>query len=156
MRESFAVASLFVFALLAAPVVAQEDRPNLTGTWQLDATKSELKSIKLNGATWVIQEGDNAIHLTESDDGKGKKLEFQCTTDGKECKGGGDKTKASFWFNGAMLVEMETKGDHVTRYRMSVSSDGKTMTVQSTHIVPQDDRNDTLVFAKLAATSSKL
>ena len=47
-----------------------------------------------------------------------------------------------------MLVEMENKGDHVTRYRMKLSGDGKTLTVQLTSIVPQSSQDDVLVFNK--------
>jgi len=45
-------------------------------------------------------------------------------------------------------VDMETKNDHVTRYRMKISSDGKTLSVEITNIVPQGDKMDTLVFQK--------
>ena len=149
MRKSLTYSACFVLALLAVPVAAQEDpKPNLTGTWQLDSAKSEFKSAKVASATWVIQEGDNSIQLTESEGGRAKKFELKCTTDGKECQASGDKTRASFWYNGAILVEMETKGDRVTRYRLTVSADGKTLTVTTTHIVPQDDRTDTMVFSK--------
>jgi hypothetical protein len=49
-----------------------------------------------------------------------------------------------------MLVEMESKGDHVTRYRMKLSSDGNTLTVDTTSIVPQATEDDVLVFRKQA------
>ena len=98
-------------------------------------------------ASWVIEEGDNSIHITQTENGKGKKIELQCTTDGKECKFPGDR-RDSFWYNGAILVEMETKSDHVIRYRMKLSDDGKTMTVEVTNIVPQSDKMDTMVFQK--------
>ena len=135
----------FVFVMLAAFANGQ-DRPNFSGNWQFDASKSELHNIKLADATWTIEESDNSIHLTESE-GKSKPVELKCTTDGKDCTSS-VKAKASFWFNGAMLVEMETKGDHVTRYRLTLSEDGKTMKVETTYIVPQTDGNDVLVFNK--------
>jgi len=106
--------------------------------------------VKVAGATWVIHEDDSSIQITESADGAGKKIEMKCTTDGKQCKVGGDKATASFWYNGPMLVEMESKGDHVTRYRMKLSSDGNTLTVDTTSIVPQATEDDVLVFRKQA------
>lgn len=136
--------SIFLLALCAAA----QDHPSMTGTWQLDAGKSDLKTIKVAAATWVIEEGDNSIHITESAGEKSKKLDMQCTTDGKECSVSGNKAKASFWYNGPMLVEMETNGDRVTRYRLKISEDGKTLTVEVTHIVPQVDKIDVMVFAK--------
>jgi len=135
----------FVFALLAAFANAQ-DRPDFSGNWQFDASKSELHNMKLAEATWTIEESDSSIHLTESE-GKSKPVELKCTTDGKDCTSSA-KAKASFWFNGAILVEMETKGDHVTRYRLTLSQDGKTLKVETTYIVPQTDGIDVLVFNK--------
>jgi hypothetical protein len=141
------LAACFALALLAFSANGQ-DKPSLTGTWQFDAAKSEQRTTKISTATWVIEEGDNAIHITESEGGKSKKIELQCTTDGKECQVTGDKAKASFWYSGPMLVEMETRGDRVTRYKIKASDDTKTLTVEMVHIVPQIDKIDVLVFAK--------
>jgi hypothetical protein len=149
MRSRVALVAFSAFAALALPLVGQ-DRPDLSGTWQFDGSKSELHAVRVAGATWVINEGDDSIQIVESEDGAAKKVELKCTTDGKECKVIGDKAKASFWFNGAMLVEMETKGDRVTRYRMKLSDDGKTLTVDTTSIVPQSTQDDVLVFRKQA------
>jgi hypothetical protein len=136
-------------AVLSLPLAGQ-DRPNLSGTWQFDGSKSELHTVKVSGATWVINEDDSTIQITESEDGASKKIQLKCTTDGKECKVTGDKGTASFWYNGPMLVEMENKGDHVMRYRMKLSEDGKTLTVDTTSIVPQSAQDDVLVFRKQA------
>jgi hypothetical protein len=43
---------------------------------------------------------------------------------------------------------MQTKGDTVTRFKMKASEDGKTLTVELTHIVPQIDKSDLMVFQK--------
>jgi hypothetical protein len=127
-----------VLAVLTLPLAGQDDRPNLSGTWQTVA-----------GATWVINQDESSIQITESEDAASKKTERKCTTDGKECKIGG-KATASFWYNGPMLVEMESKGDRVTRYRMKLSDDGKTLTVDATSIVPKSTQDDVLVFRKQA------
>jgi len=149
MRNAAAFLACSALAALSLPLAAQ-DRPNLSGTWQFDSSKSELHAAKVSGATWVISEDDNTIQITESEDGASRKVELKCTTDGKECKVAGEKSSASFWYNGPMLVEMETKGDHVTRYRMKLSEDGKTLTVDTTYIVPQSPQDDVLVFRKQA------
>ncbi len=151
MRNAAPLLACSALLILVFPLAAQDDRPNLSGTWQFDSSKSELHGSRIEGATWVIAEDDNNIQITESDQaGASKKIEFKCTTDGKECKVTGDKASASFWYNGPMLVEMETRGDHVTRYRMKLSQDGKTLTVDATSIVPQSAQNDVLVFQKKA------
>ena len=144
----FTLSTCLVLVPFAAPASGQDqDRPSFSGTWQFDASKSELHSSKISSATWVIEEGDNSIHISQAENGKSKKTELQCTTDGKECKFPGDR-RDSFWFSGSMLVDMETKNDHVIRYRMKISEDGKTLTVEVTPIVPQSDKIDTLVFQK--------
>ena len=145
MRKIECVAVGFVFTLFAALANGQ-DKPNFSGTWQLDPAKCELHTVKLADANWAIEETDNSIHVTENEGGKA--IEMKCSTDGKDCEVHGDKAKASFWYNGPMLVEMETKGDHVTRYRLTLSHDGKTLKVETTYIVPQGDANDVLVFDK--------
>ncbi len=149
MRNAATLLACSALAVLALPLAGQ-DRPNLSGTWQFDSSKSELHTVRVAGATWVIKEDDSSIQISESEDGASKKIEMNCTTDGKECKVTGDKAKASFWYNGPMLVEMENKGDHVMRYRMKLSDDGKTLTVDTTSIVPQSTQDDVLVFRKQA------
>ncbi len=147
MRKPGAVGACFVLVMLCGYAVGQ-DRPDFSGTWQFDASKSELHNLKLTSATWLIEERDDSIHITESEAGRSKKIEMKCTTDGKECDVSGDKAKASFWYNGPMLVEMEKKGDHVIRYRLKISEDGKTLKIETTQIMPQTDGIDTLVFTK--------
>jgi hypothetical protein len=149
MRDAATLLACSALAVLSLPLAGQ-DRPNLSGTWQFDGSKSELHTVKVSGATWVINEDDSTIQITESEDGASKRIELKCTTDGKECKVTGDKGTASFWYNGPMLVEMENKGDHVMRYRMKLSEDGKTLTVDTTSIVPQSAQDDVLVFRKQA------
>jgi hypothetical protein len=148
MRYAATFPAICALCALALPLAGQDDRPNLSGTWQFDSTKSELHTVKVAGATWVIHEDDSSIQITESADGAAKKIEMKCTTDGKQCKVGGDKATASFWYNGPMLVEMESKGDRVMRYRMKLSSDGNTLTVDTTSIVPKATQDDVLVFRK--------
>jgi len=145
MRKIACIVTGFSFALLATLANGQ-DRPNFSGTWQLDPAKCELHTARISDANWAIEESDNSIHLTENE--AGRAVEMKCSTDGKDCDIHGDKAKASFWYNGPMLVEMETKGDHVTRYRLTLSQDGKTLKVETTYIVPRGDANDVLVFTK--------
>lgn len=149
MRNAATLLACSGLAALALPLSGQ-DRPNLSGTWLFDGSKSELHSVKVAGATWVIHEDDSSIQIAESEDGANRRFELKCPVDGKECKISGDKATASFWYNGPLLVEIENKGDHVTRYRMKLSDDGKTLTVDTTSIVPQSTQDNVLVFRKQA------
>ncbi len=148
MHLGVTASTCLVLSLFAIPAAAQdEEKPNLSGTWQFDASKSDVRPGKISSATWVIEAGENSIHITQTENGKSKKLESQCTTDGKECKFPGDR-RVSFWYNGPVLVEMETKSERAVRYRLKISEDGKTLTVEVTYLVPQIDKIDTLVFQK--------
>jgi hypothetical protein len=149
MRNAVTFLACTALVVLSLPLAGQ-DRPNLSGKWQFDSSKSEIHTVRVAGGTWVINEDDASIHIVQSEEGAAKTVEMKCTTDGKECKVTGYKGTASFWYNGPMLVEMENKGDHVTRYRMKLSEDGKTLTVDSTSIVPQSTQDDVLVFHKQA------
>ena len=150
MRNVVTLLACSALAVLSLPLAGQ-DRPNLSGKWQFDSSKSEVHTVRSAGATWVINEDDSSIQIVESEDGARGTVEMKCTTDGKECKVSGNKAKASFWYNGPMLVEMESRGDHVTRYRMKLSEDGNTLTVDTTSIVPQSTtQDDVLVFHKRA------
>jgi hypothetical protein len=149
MRNAPTLLACSLLAVLSLPLAGQ-DRPNLSGTWQFDGSQSQVHSVTIAGSTWVINEDDSSIQIVESQDGASKKVELKCTTDGKECKVSGEKATASFWYNGPMLVEMESRGDHVTRFRMKLSDDGKTLTIDTTSIVPQSSQDDVLVFKKHA------
>jgi len=147
MRNLTTSSAFLALALFAYPGGAQ-DHPNLAGTWQFDSAKSDQTNNKLVTATWVIEEGDNSIHIIETESGNAKKVELKCSTDGKDCNIAGQKAKASFWYNGLTLVEMETRGEHVNRYRMKLSDDAKALTVEVSSIVPRIDKPDVLVFEK--------
>ncbi len=147
MRMMTAMMAALGTALLAATAFAQ-DRPNFSGNWRFDASKSELHNLKVSNATWTIKQDDTSIDITQSEGGAAKPVELKCTTDGKDCVVSGEKAKASMWYNGPILVEMETRGDHVVRYRLTMSQDGKTLKVETTQIVPQDNGIDVLVFEK--------
>jgi len=147
--RSLTTSSAFLALALFAYSGKAQDHPNLAGTWQFDSSKSEQTNTKIANATWVIEEGDNTIHIIETESGTAKKVELKCSTDGKDCNiAGGGKAKTSFWYNGLTLVEMETRGDHVNRYRMKLSDDAKALTVEVSSIVPRVDKPDLLVFQK--------
>ena len=57
MRNVGVLLACSAMAVLSLPLAAQ-DRPNLSGTWQFDSSKSELHTSKVAGATWVINEDD--------------------------------------------------------------------------------------------------
>ena len=60
MRNAAVLLAWSAFAVVSLPLLGQ-GRPNLSGTWQFDSSKSELHTVKLGGATWVISEDDSSI-----------------------------------------------------------------------------------------------
>ena len=139
-------------AVLFSAAAQDDTKPDLTGTWQLDASRSDIKLSKFSSLKMVIAEKDGRIDIDQDEimgGGKERKIVYSCTTDGKECAVKGTGAKASFWYNGPMLVNMETakKGD-VFRYRMKLSPDAKELTVEISCLVPQSDKVDKLILAK--------
>ncbi|MGH9581731.1 MAG: hypothetical protein ACRD4O_02205, partial [Bryobacteraceae bacterium] len=58
--------------------------------------------------------------------------------------------KVSLWYDGSALVILKTDGpsdDSVTQWRLALSANGKTLSVDLTHIVPQKSP-EKLVFDK--------
>lgn len=153
MRKLVSWLSVGLLSMFGYTIMAAQDRPDLSGTWQLDPAKSEMQLNKVSAMTMVISEQDGKIKINQNEklaDGKERKIAYNCTTDGKECNVEGEPAKASFWYNGAMLVSMETKrnGSNVTRYRMKLSPDSKSLNVEISSLVPQSEKVDKLVFAK--------
>jgi len=146
----FSSGMLFAF-VLCGQGIAQDDRPDLTGTWQLNSSKSELGLSKFSELKMVIAEKDGKINISEDEvvGGKPRNVVYDCTTDGKDCAVKATGAKASFWYNGPMLVSMETekKGD-VFRYRMKLSPDAKQLVVEVSCLVPTTDKIDKLVLEK--------
>lgn len=149
----FCISAVAVSGFLSAGLAGQDDKPDLSGKWQLDASKSEMQLNRLSGVTMVISETDGKININEDQklaDGKERKITYTCTTDGKECEVAGAKAKASFWYNGPMLVSMETQhnGGSVIRQRLKLSQDSKQLTLEISSLVPQSDKTDKLVFER--------
>lgn len=146
---------VFFFGLTVTVGLAQDDKPNLSGTWQLDPGKSEIHGGKAQIATWVIKEDGQNIEIKQvnSEGGTQRKVDLVCVIGGKECsfKEPEGTAKASFWYNGPMLVEMKTSGrnDRIDKYRMKLAEDGKTLRVELMAIVPPSpEKPEQLVFTK--------
>jgi hypothetical protein len=147
-------AAVVVSAAFCVCLAGQDDsKPDLNGKWHLDASKSDMQLNRLSDLTMVINEKDGTINIDEDQmlaDGRERKLDYVCTTDGKECEVSGTKAKASFWYNGPMLVSMETQhnGGSVIRQRLKLSQDSKQLTLEISSLVPRSEKTDKLVLNK--------
>jgi hypothetical protein len=96
----------------------------------------------------TIEQNNAKIHVirnVKTSDGKETVTEFNCTTDGKDCDAKGEKV--SLWYDGQDLVELDA-GDAVTRTRMTLAPDGKSISCDMSFISPQSD-SDKLYLEKL-------
>ncbi|HEX7362499.1 MAG TPA: hypothetical protein VF283_18560 [Bryobacteraceae bacterium] len=145
-------------AWLAGPLFGSlllaQQQPDLSGNWQLNAAKSQVNAQDQN-VTLSIQDDSPKIQFKRVVQGAGGHSvvsTFTCQIGGQQCDfdEGGHKAKVSLWYDGPALVILKTDGpksDSVTQWQLSLSSDGKTMNVTLTHIVPNENP-EKLVFSK--------
>lgn len=111
--------TVFATILLAGALALADDsadNTNLAGTWSGPAEgPSSVPD------TWTFENKGDKIQVTHKE-GDATITKFQCNTMGKECeiKDAGKKAAVSLWFNGAKLVELETRGNEVTKRRFGV------------------------------------
>lgn len=159
---------VFCIALLAGwtttGLIQAADKPDLNGKWELDSSRSELHMAVPPGLSWQIEQKDDSIHVIEHAGDKNV-AEFACSTDGKGCKvkDSGHAAEASFYYNGPVLVELETSGrnrDNVVKKRIHLTGD--VLTIDVMHIMPagKDEklvmtRKTSNQMASLPASASK-
>jgi hypothetical protein len=123
------------------------DRPDLNGVWQLENAPGAEGKFK--SETLVIHQKEDSVEISEdwtAKNGKETKDEIDCNTMGQECKLKSENVQ--LWYNGAMLVLMETHNNVVTKTRFSSSEDGKTLHMEVTHMAPGAPRTENLTFTK--------
>jgi hypothetical protein len=134
--------SVTVFLALLSGVAAlgsdQSDREKLIGSWELAGAPLDSLS-----SYWTFSEQGESIRVTQQE-GTTKVANFQCHTDGASCdvKVSGKRAMVSLWFNGAKLVELETKGSEVLKRRFEIISQGdgagEVMEMELIPIVPAE------------------
>jgi hypothetical protein len=115
-----AISAFTAFAVIGAvslPLTAdtQSDRDALIGTWTE------------NGGAhgWVIENTEKGLHMTQTE-ASASVADFTCATDGHDCdvKISGKKAKVSMYYNGASLIQLETKGDAITKRKFTIDGNG--------------------------------
>jgi hypothetical protein len=133
--------------LLAGGLAFAQDageRANLTGTWESqDGGGSSAKAV------WILEEKGDAVHISKSQ-GDQKLAEYSCGA-GKDCdvKDAGQKVKVSLYFNGAKLVELETRGTDVIKRTFASPGQGDALEVEVIQLVPAG-KTETLHFRRVA------
>ena len=151
MRKLF----LLLLSSLAATGALAQDRPELNGVWQLDPAHCAFTEVRLKAQTLSIKQEDESIKVEETateENGKERKLEFECNTNGRECsvKLNGQAAKVSAYYNGAVLVVIEQRrsNESTIRKRFKTSEDGKTLTIEAANLGKPGLKPDSLVYTK--------
>ena len=146
---------LLLLCALALGAVWAQDRPELNGVWHLDPARSAFSDVKLKAQTITIHQEDESIKIADAateENGKERKLEYECNTNGRECalRLNGQPFKVSAYYNGAVLVLIEQRksNDATTRKRLKTSEDGKTLTIEIANLARPTQKADSLVYAK--------
>ncbi len=144
-----------------APAVVAQQRPDFSGTWRLNAEKSDAPGrpggeAMQNLTVTIVQTGDSLV-IAQTVGGQGRTIVQYF--DGKPHTGpgarGGTMTSTSRWDGGSLVSEgsmnMETpRGAMAVTFKetRTLSADGKTMTVVTTNETPRGERTRTMVFEK--------
>lgn len=150
---------LGVLVMVAAAMAA--DKPDFTGTWKLDASKSDFGQMPApEKMERVIDHKDPAIKIktTQSTPNGERTMDTEYTLDGKEQKQETPRGTVMYtpkWEGNVVVIDskrtMNVQGQQVEITgveRWSLSEDGKTMTVDSKMVAPMGEMTMKAVFAK--------
>ena len=78
-------------------------------------------------------------------------VEFTCALNGQECpaKEEGHSEKIMMYFNGDKLVEIRERANGTVKQRLTVSADGKTLSVETIPL-SSDEKAETQAFRRQA------
>jgi hypothetical protein len=147
-RRLTGIVVLTLVAGFGAIADEKADREKLIGSWHLQGTPVEGAA-----TVWMIAQSGDSLQITESE---GDKIiaKFKCTTEGSACeiKTSGKKATVSMWYNGAKLVQMETKGSDVLKRRFGILPEGNAMEVEVIGVVPEG-KTETFRYQRVDAAA---
>jgi len=144
--------------LLAAVFAAAQDKPNFTGKWVLDLSKSNFEPLPApDSLTRVIDHKEPKLKISETTkDQRGERTrDREITTDGKENKttvGTNEYVSKSRWDGNRLVTEGTLKlqdGTNIdVKETAELSDDGNVMTVKRELKSPQGEATQKLTFNK--------
>jgi len=148
MRPMSLTSVLLLSVCAAALADDQSDRQKLIGSWELQSPAESTP-----GISWTFLATGHSMRVKQLAGGN-KIADFECETEGTPCeiKTGGKKATVSLWFNGAMLVEMETKGTEVVKRRFEILPASDSMEMEVIPIVPSG-KTETFGFKRAQLAS---
>jgi len=129
---------LFTFILLShAAFAGAQARPDVTGTWKMNSSKSHFGGHGPTSITIKFVQKDSTLleSLTLGGDDGEHSLDLKYTTDGKEGVNQiGDEAAKTIaaWEKDALVIEWKGDGRSLRR-KITLSADGKTMTIAVHH-----------------------
>jgi hypothetical protein len=143
------IAALFLCLSLSLFADDVASRDKLIGSWEAQNAAADSPA-----SAWTIGTKGDYLQVTQLDGDK-KVAEFRCKFDGTPCeiKTDGKKATVSMWFNGAKLVQMETKGSNVIKRRFGVLASGNTMEMEVIPVVPSG-KTETLQFKRVELSAN--
>jgi len=142
------------FALGIAMTASGADKPvNLSGKWTLDKEKSEFARGTPDSMSAVIADDGKKIHLTQTVGGPegDRVVEMNIERDAESVNRSGDmEMRTKLHDDGAKLFE-ETRfsgpgGELTRKSTVTLSADGKTMTMDSDYESPDGAFHEKVVF----------
>ncbi|HVW09814.1 MAG TPA: hypothetical protein VHC90_14595 [Bryobacteraceae bacterium] len=145
-RAMYAFTAFVILGTATLPLVADEqaDRDKLVGSWTEAGGEH----------AWVIESSANGLHMTQIE-GTAPVADFTCATDGHDCdiRISGKKAKVSLYYNGSALVQLETKGDVITKRKFFI--DGGGMKVEVTPMTGKSVATENREFERGQPTARK-
>lgn len=143
------LATLAISLLMIVPAIAQTKQPNLTGTWKMNAEKSKFEQGGPSSITIKFDHKDSSLSeaLIVSTDGGDRTIETKYATDGKETSqqviGDRQAQTSAKWEGQTLTIAWKAdEGDFIRK--ISLSADGKTLTMIVTH----PNGTDTVILEK--------
>lgn len=144
--------ALTVVLIAFLPAVWSADKPDLSGQWDLNLSKSSFgKMPKPVGVSLTVTregEGYHSIQKTSTMDHGMTASEGDWYMDGQQHTiPGGNMTTMSKWDGSTLISERKsTDGKYQETLKLTVSSDGKTAIERLTVRTPDGTNNSTLVW----------
>lgn len=150
-------------AVLGMPAVVAAQAPNLSGTWALDAAKSDFGPMaQMMGGetpkiTMIIEHKEPALSMkSTTTTSRGERTSDQSlTTDGKEVTTtnprGGTAVSSAKWEGGNLVITTRRttpQGELTQVQTMILSPDGKTLTIDGRAQTPMGEFTTTQVFVR--------
>ncbi|HEX4949570.1 MAG TPA: hypothetical protein VFZ34_23040 [Blastocatellia bacterium] len=145
-------ATVALLAVVGISTASAQDQAKWTGTWKMIPAKSKFAGDGPASIVIKLDLKDNVVTetMTVGTDNGERGFTASYATDGKattqEVMGRSAQTSAK-WEGEALLIDFKT-GDGSFNRKMTLSADGKTMTITVRQTGDQGERNETVVLEK--------